>query len=88
MIMSRAKRVYGKALTPYERIITSPYVSKERKDALRAQHALLNPIKLKQQLDQKLRAFWTLANKLRRQATQQELQKLDEAIRDFKQTVR
>jgi hypothetical protein len=88
MIMSRAKRVYGKALTPYERIITSPHVSKERKDALRATHAILNPIRLKQQLDQKLRAFWALVNKLRRQAAPQELQKLDEAIRDFKQTVR
>lgn len=86
MIMSRAKRVYGKALTPYERIITSPHIDKEDKDLLRAKHATLNPIKLKQQLDIKLKNFWTLLRKLKN-TIPKDLLLTDEAIRNLKQTL-
>lgn len=84
MIMSRAKRVYGKALTPYERIITSPHVPREQKDALRAKHATLNPIKLKQQLDAKLKRFWTVVRHLNQAMTQNH----PEAERNLSQTLR
>ncbi len=84
MIMSRAKRIYGKALTPYERIITSPHLPRELKDALRAKHAALNPIKLKQQLDVKLKKFWTAV----RQLDQAQVKYVHEAEPHLLQTLR
>jgi hypothetical protein len=65
VLLSRARRVYGPALTPYERVLASPHVLEARKEQLRAVHETLNPLQLKQQLDQKLRSFWALVRKLR-----------------------
>lgn len=48
-IKSRTRRIYKQPVTPYARIIDSPYVSQERKVFLKHQHQLLNPIKLLKQ---------------------------------------
>lgn len=48
-VKSRTRRVYDKPVTPYARVINSESVHTELKDALRAQHAALNPVKLVQQ---------------------------------------
>lgn len=70
MILSRYRRVYGDALTPYERVLASPHVPDAQKEKLRLKHAQLNPILLKEQLDAKLRKFWALARRLCRQEHQ------------------
>lgn len=45
-------RTYEKIpLTPYQRMIAHPKVAEEVKDRLRREHALLNPLLLKQELD-------------------------------------
>ena len=45
-VKSRIRRVYKDPVTPYERVMASPFVPKERKDRLRSIHAALNPIAL------------------------------------------
>jgi len=45
-INSKTRRVYGTPITPYARVMASPYVSDERKKALKEIHVKLNPIVL------------------------------------------
>jgi len=68
MILSRYRRKYGDPITPYDRVVASPFVSAERKKNLTVIHATLNPLELKERLDAKLRKFWALFNRLRRQS--------------------
>jgi len=42
-------RVYDPPMTPYARLLSSDYISEQAKETLRAQHLLLNPIKLSKQ---------------------------------------
>lgn len=48
-IKSRTRRIYKDPVTPYARVIASPEVSEERKNALRQEHAALNPLRLSRQ---------------------------------------
>lgn len=51
-IGAKWKRTFEKeALTPYERVMRSTHVSQEHKEKVRAQHAALNPLVLKRELD-------------------------------------
>jgi hypothetical protein len=51
---SKVKKVYDDPKTPYQRVLDSPQVSAKDKQKLRAIHAKLDVVKLKQQLDQLL----------------------------------
>lgn len=64
---SRYHRHYGKPLTPYERIINDGSVTPERKETLRAVHAQLDPIALRNNLELKLKRFWKLYFALKQQ---------------------
>jgi hypothetical protein len=48
---SRVKKVYDAPKTPYQRVLDSPEVSESVKAKLRAEHATLDVVKLKQQID-------------------------------------
>jgi hypothetical protein len=63
-VKNRTKRIYAKPVTPYRRIMTSKFVTKEDKKKLWRQHQKLNPVKLvrqesiiRQQIDQCLKAL-------------------------------
>lgn len=48
---SKVKKIHGKAVTPYQRILRAKDVSKEVKDRLREQYEMLNLVQLKRQID-------------------------------------
>ena len=49
----RYKKIYEKeAKTPYQRLLESPFVSEESKAELRRRKGSLNPVKLKQAMDE------------------------------------
>lgn len=86
MVLSRYRRKYGDPVTPYDRVLASPHVSDAHKEKLQAVHLTLNPLALKQTLDAKLRKFWTLYNRLRRQSTVDPLNS-PEALPNFRLTL-
>ncbi len=51
---SRVKKIYDAPKTPYQRVLDSSLVSKQAKAKLRQEHAKLDVVKLKRQLDQLL----------------------------------
>jgi len=87
MVLSRYRRIYGDPLTPYDRVLASPEVSQERKEKLAAIHTALDPLQLKEGLDAKLRRFWSLLNRLRRQPISN-MQDSPEAPPNFSRTLR
>ncbi len=62
-IGARYHRVYEKARTPYARLMESREVNAEQKAGLRATFEGLNPLKLKERLEQKLSRAFGLINK-------------------------
>ena len=48
---SRLKRMFDEPRTPYQRVLDAPEVSDEHKAKLRAMHAKLDVVELKQQID-------------------------------------
>ena len=48
-LQGKRKRIYDAPMTPYARLIASPFISNSKKDALVAKHNKLNPIILSQQ---------------------------------------
>lgn len=48
---AKITRKYNKALTPYQRVLTCPEISKEKKMQLTALYANLNPAELKRQIE-------------------------------------
>jgi hypothetical protein len=68
MVLSRYRRVYGKAVTPYHRVLESDSVSAQQKEKLRLLHETLDPIDLKEKLDAKLKHFWSILKRLRSQS--------------------
>lgn len=50
-IGSKYKKVYDKGKTPYQRVLASPDIPDEVKAALQAEHAGLNPLLLKREVD-------------------------------------
>jgi hypothetical protein len=67
---SRTVRVYEKQpRTPYQRLLENPQIPEATRQALRSQHAQLNPITLKKQLETKLRKFFTALSNLNHEST-------------------
>lgn len=63
-------RVYeSQPKTPYQRLLENPEISATTQQALRAQHAQLNPILLKKRLETKLRMFFTAWGNLNYEST-------------------
>jgi hypothetical protein len=66
---SKYRRRYEKPKTPLQRLLESPDVTDASKAALRAEHAQLNPFHLREELERKLRLFFTAKSNLHREAT-------------------
>jgi hypothetical protein len=58
---AKIRRRYFKPKTPFQRLLDSPHLNQEQKDKLRAQHQLLNPFDLKEQIEQKLKLVFDKA---------------------------
>lgn len=58
---SKVKKTYDDAKTPYQRVLASPQVSEEVKDALRKQYLTLNPVALLRQIQQCQACLWKQA---------------------------
>lgn len=54
----KVKKVYDTAQTPYQRVLASPDVTQERKDALTALYVTLNPVALYGKIQRQLRHIW------------------------------
>jgi hypothetical protein len=52
---SKTLRQYSTPQTPFQRLLDSAHLSDQQKDRLRAQHRQLNPLELKDQVEQKLK---------------------------------
>jgi hypothetical protein len=58
-VQSRYRRTYEKiAKTPYARILEHPAVDEPVKERLRKEHAALNPLVLKRQIEKRLKAVY------------------------------
>jgi hypothetical protein len=58
---SKTLRKYSKPLTPYQRLLDSAHLTQEQKAKLRAQYHQLNPLDLKDQVEQKLKLVFDKA---------------------------
>ncbi|MGZ3617080.1 MAG: hypothetical protein ACXWPS_19760 [Ktedonobacteraceae bacterium] len=58
---SKVKKTYNGAQTPYQRVLASPPVSEEVKDALRKHYLTLNPVALLRQIQQRQACLWKQA---------------------------
>lgn len=65
MIKTRCRRIYGDPITPYHRVLNSSHVSDDVKQRLKKQHASLDPINLKLELERKLKKIFALLKKFR-----------------------
>ena len=54
-IGSKTKKIYDKAKTPYQRVLNCSDISQEYKDRLKALYLTLDPIKLKSEIDRKIK---------------------------------
>jgi hypothetical protein len=61
---TKIKKKYGKAKTPFQRVIESGVLSDEQKQALQRRKESLNPIELRTQFEIKLREFFDLTKRL------------------------
>jgi hypothetical protein len=66
---SKYRRRYEKPKTPLQRLLESAVLSDQAKAALRWQYAQLNPFHLREELERKLRLFFTAKSNLDREAT-------------------
>jgi hypothetical protein len=62
---SKTLRQYGAPQTPFQRLLDSAHLTAQQKDRLRAQHLNLNPLELKEQLEQKLKLVFDKARAAR-----------------------
>ena len=58
---SKTIRKYSPPQTPFQRLLDSKHLTKEQKDKLQAQHQQLNPLRLKEQIEQKLKVVFAQA---------------------------
>lgn len=65
MVKTRYKRIYGDPVTPYKRVLDSPDVSDDTKQALREVHRTLDPFKLRRKIERKLKNIDSLHKKLK-----------------------
>jgi hypothetical protein len=61
-IGSKIVKKHGRPKTPYQRLMESNHLSEKQKQMLHAQKAKLNPFTLQEQLEKKLKAFFTRLN--------------------------
>jgi hypothetical protein len=57
---NKVRKTYDTARTPYQRVLESPLVSQKNKDRLREIYTTLNPVTLRQRIDEKLEKLWRL----------------------------
>ena len=62
---SKTLRQYGAPQTPFQRLLDSAHLTTQQKDRLRAQPLNLNPLELKEQLEQKLKLVFDKARAAR-----------------------
>ncbi len=60
---SKVHRAYAPAQTPYRRLLASGVLAEDMRQILAATYAGINPILLRQQLDDNLKRLWDLADK-------------------------
>jgi hypothetical protein len=66
----KARRIYEpQPQTPYQRLLASADIPEATKDKLRAEHARLDPFTLKNNIEAKLKNFFTVLGNLNREAT-------------------
>jgi len=58
---SKTLRQYSPPQTPFQRLLDSAHLTPEQKDKLRAQYQQLNPLELKEQIEQKLKLVFDRA---------------------------
>lgn len=58
---SKVRKRYDTARTPYQRVLEPPNVSEENKERLRQIYFTLNPVILRQRIDENLERLWNLA---------------------------
>ncbi len=58
---SKTRRQYCPPQTPFQRLLDSAHLSQQQKDQLRSQYRQLNPLALKEQLEQKLKLVFDKA---------------------------
>jgi hypothetical protein len=58
---SKVIKKYDTARTPYQRVLESPHVSEEAKAQLRQLYPTLNPMALRQRIDENVQKLWRLA---------------------------
>lgn len=63
---SRYVRIYDTPKTPYQRVIESPHVTKEQKEILTEQHLKLDPIELKESVQEKLKGIYSIYKRLKK----------------------
>jgi hypothetical protein len=63
-IKSRYRRIYGTPITPYERVLSSKYVTDDVKVLLKNKHAELDPVALKLEIERKLKNIFRLFKQL------------------------
>jgi len=57
-VEGKVRKLYDQAKTPYQRVLASPAVEEEAKERLREIYLTLNPVKLRRQMEENLRALW------------------------------
>jgi hypothetical protein len=62
-IGARIHKKYDTPMTPYQRLIECPHLTREEKDELMEQHYQLDPFELKKNLEIKLKEFFDLVRK-------------------------
>ena len=65
-VKSRTRRIYGKPITPYQRVLNSEHISEQYKDILTQWHSQLNPIILTNAEFKVRKMIDTAAKKLRK----------------------
>ena len=65
-IGGRIKKIHDKPRTPYQRLMDSPHLSREQKDALAERKKQLDPFKLKKELDKHLNQFFKALNEYKK----------------------
>ena len=63
---AKVHKVYDTARTPYQRLLESDVLASERREALEELYRSLNPLKLRERIDQELERLWALAEHLNR----------------------
>jgi len=58
---ARARRVYDRARTPYQRLCAAGVLPATKRDELEALYQSLNPLQLRRQLEREVERLWTLA---------------------------